>query len=67
MLQSYRLPKANEASMDLAKKITALVVASTVTYEEAENALEAVQDLLMKTTRPVHINNPQQHDAEQIP
>ena len=67
MLQSYRLPKANEVSMALAEKITALVVASAVTYEEAENALEAAQGLLMKTTKPAWINNPQQHDAEQIP
>ena len=50
---AYRTDKPNEKSVDLAEKVTALVIDSDVTYKEAMDALEAAQDLLMEKTVPV--------------
>lgn len=55
MLQGYRISEPNEAARALAEKITSLVVASKVTYKEAEDALEHAQKLLMDQTRPVSV------------
>ncbi len=64
MLQAYRTTKPNETSLLLAGKITELVLASGVTYVEAEDALEAAQEMLMKQTRPVSAQTPQQAGSE---
>ena len=54
MLQSYRVPKlVSPDAKALAEKITALIVTSSVTYRDAEDALEFAQELLMSTTQPV--------------
>lgn len=50
---AYRTDNPNEKSIDLAEKVTALVIDSAVTYKEAMDALEAAQDMLMEKTMPV--------------
>lgn len=51
--RTYRLDTPNGKSMELAEKITTLVIDSAVTYQEAADALEAAQDMLAEKTRPV--------------
>ncbi len=53
MLKSYRISAPNEKAKTLAKKVTELLVNSSVTYQEAEDALELAQVLLMEQTKPV--------------
>ncbi len=53
MLKSYRISEPNEKAKALAEKVTELLVNSSVTYQEAEDALELAQVLLMEQTRPV--------------
>lgn len=53
MVRAYRTDKPNEKSMDLAEKVTALVIDSAVTYKEAMDALEAAQEMLTEKTVPV--------------
>lgn len=60
MLKSYRISEPNEKAKALAKKVTELLVNSSVTYQEAEDALELAQVLLMERTRPVSVSAPQQ-------
>ena len=43
----------DERVVALAKKITELVIDSSVTYKEADEALVVAQDFLEKKTRPV--------------
>ena len=50
---AYRTDNPNEKSIDLAEKVTALVIDSAVTYKEAMDALEAAQDMLMENTTPI--------------
>lgn len=47
MLKSYRISEPNEKAKALAKKVTELLVNSSVTYQEAEDALELAQVLLV--------------------
>lgn len=60
MLKSYRISKLNENAKTLAKKVTELLVNNSVTYQEAEDALELAQVLLMEQTKPVSVSAPQQ-------
>lgn len=60
MLKSYRISAPNEKAKALAKKVTELLVNSSVTYQEAEDALELARVLLMERTRPVSVSAPQQ-------
>lgn len=53
MKNSYRVVEPNEASIELAKKITALIITSAVTYKEAMDALDATENMLTDETRPV--------------
>lgn len=43
----YGMPKAEGKPYELAKKVTELLVNSSVTYREAEDALTLAQDMLM--------------------
>ena len=45
----------SEAVVSLAEKITELVVSSSVTYKEADEALTVAQDLIETKTRPVSV------------
>lgn len=53
MLKSYQISEPNEKAKTLAKKVTELLVNNSVTYQEAEDALELAQVLRMERTRPV--------------
>lgn len=53
MLGVYRPSEPNGRSVALARKITALVVDSAVTFKEATDALEKAQDMLMCEMYPV--------------
>jgi len=57
--RAYDLTLPSEAARTLAKKITALVVSSAVTYQEAMDALDVTADELAHKTVPVI---PQQSD-----
>lgn len=46
MIRSYRMDEPNEVSVELAKKVADLVVSRSVTYKEAEDALDAAAVLL---------------------
>ena len=68
MLQPYRKPdKTNEAVISLAKKVTALLVTSAVTYKEDEDALSLAEDLLIGATRPILCADLQQLGSEEKP
>lgn len=60
MLKSYRISAPNEKAKTLAEKVTELLVNSSVTYQEAEDALELARVLLMERTRPVSVSAHQQ-------
>lgn len=55
MLNAYRVIEPNEVSTKLAEEITALVISRAVTYQEAEDALEVTQKLLLSQTRPTKV------------
>ena len=50
--RAYDPTPPSEKANALAKKITALVVSSAVTYQEAMDALDAATDKLAKETVP---------------
>ncbi len=56
--RSYGSVEQTEASKNLAKEVTSLVVSSNVTYREAQNALELVLETLETGTRPVIVQGP---------
>lgn len=55
MYRAYRTDPPSAKAHELAEKITALVVASDVTYQDATDALSEAQELLMQTTKPVSV------------
>lgn len=55
MLRSYRADPPSDDARKLAEKITALVVASSVTFQDAMDALSEAQEMLMKTIKPVSV------------
>lgn len=57
MQRSYERHEVSERAMALAREITMLLVDSHVTYQEAMDAVEAAQELLETTTRPVMDKN----------
>ena len=65
MLEGYRTSAPNEKSKALGEKVTALLVSSAVTYQEAEDALEYAQETLMRSTYPSISGIPHPGDSEQ--
>lgn len=57
--RAYDLTPASEKANDLGEKITALVVSSAVTYQDAMDALDVAAEKLAKETVPV---TPQKSD-----
>ena len=62
--RSYGTVEQTEASKNLAKEGTSLIVSSNVTYMEAQNALELVLETLETRTRPVIVQGPVQGDSK---
>lgn len=60
MIRSYRMDEPNEVSVELAKKVADLVVSRSVTYKEAEDALDAaavlLRDMKPYDGKPIHMD-----------
>ncbi len=53
MKRAYGTEPPSAAAVELAGKITALIVESAVTFKDAMDALDAAEEKLEKETRPV--------------
>lgn len=53
--KSYRTEPWPEEVLTLAQKITELLIDSSATFQQASDALEAAQDILLEQTRPVRV------------
>ncbi len=53
MKRAYGTEQPSAAAVELAEKITALIVESAVTFKDAMDALDASEEILEKKTRPV--------------
>lgn len=53
MHRSYRLPETDANTLALAAQIVELIIASKVTFQKADDALTAAQDMLLVKARPV--------------
>lgn len=62
MRMSYRAQEFGEAANSLADEILNLILSHGVTYAEADDALCATQEKLLKGTKPVSAQGPQQAD-----
>lgn len=53
LASAYQPYEPNQKSVNLAEKITALIIDSAVTYQEADDALVETQKILKNNTKPI--------------
>ncbi len=63
---SYREPIRGKETLGLAETLVDVLVASGMTYEKADEALAAAQEILMKNTRPVTLEPRPQRKGRQV-
>lgn len=51
--QSYRLPETDQEVLALAHQIVNVILDSCVTFQKADDALSAAQDMLFSQCRPI--------------
>lgn len=53
MRQSYRTPETDDEILRVAEKIVGVILESGVTFQKADDALSAAQEMLVRQCRPV--------------